>query len=65
MGIIVASFPVGHPAFVGVVMDHSVEVVASLVAILRIGAVYVPVEPLFPVERIRLMMHESHIDSVI
>ena len=62
---IASGFPVAHPAFVGVVMDHSVEMVASMLAILKLGAAYVPVEPSFPIERIRFIMQECKADFVI
>lgn len=48
---IAAMFPV-HPGVVGVVMNHSVEMIAALFAVLKTGAAYVPVEPSFPKERI-------------
>ncbi|MCD8310514.1 MAG: AMP-binding protein [Prevotellaceae bacterium] len=58
---IAAGFPVARPAFVGIVMNHSVEMIASMLAVLKLGAAYVPVEPSFPVERIRLIIRESGI----
>ncbi len=62
---IASGFPVKRPDFVGIVMDHSVEMIASMLAVVKLGAAYIPVEPTFPVERIRLMMRESHIDFII
>lgn len=41
---------------IGIIMDHSVEMIASILAILKCGAAYVPVEPTFPMERIRFMI---------
>lgn len=54
-----------NPGFVGVVMDHSVEMIASIFAVLRAGAAYVPVEPDFPVERVRHIMEECDVDFII
>ena len=62
---IAAAFPDRNPAFVGIVMDHSVEMIASILAVLKAGAAYVPAEPSFPVERIRYMMKESDVDFII
>ena len=62
---VAAAFPVGNPAFVGIVMDHSVEMIASILAVLKTGAAYVPAEPSFPIERIRYMMKESGVDFII
>lgn len=61
---IAAAFP-KRPKFVGVVMNHSVEMIAALFAVLKSGAAYVPVEPSFPIERIRFIMHECDVDFVL
>ena len=50
---------------VGIVMDHSVEMIASILAVLKRGAAYVPSEPGFPKERIRFMMQDAEVDAVI
>lgn len=62
---IIAKFPAESPKFVGIVMNHSVEMIAAILAVLKTGAAYVPVEPTFPVERIRYMMQDSKVDFVI
>lgn len=61
---IAATFP-AHPKFVGVVMNHSVEMIASLFAILKTGAAYIPVEPSFPIERIHFIMDECKVDFIL
>lgn len=63
--MIISRFPVESPKFVGIVMDHSVEMIAAIFAILKSGAAYVPAEPKFPVERIKYMMQEPNVDFVI
>ncbi len=50
---------------VGIMMDHSVEMIAAIFAVLKIGAAYIPVEPFFPKERIRFMMTEGEADAII
>ncbi len=50
---------------IGIVMDHSVEMIASILAVLQKGAAYVPAEPSFPPERICFMMQEAQVDAVI
>ena len=50
---------------VGIIMNHSVEMIASILAVLKKGAGYVPVEPFFPKERIYYMMEESQADVII
>lgn len=51
--------------FVGIVMDHGAEMIAAMLAVLKLGAVYVPAEPGFPVERIRFMLTEADVDAVV
>lgn len=62
--ILASTFP-ANPEFVGVVMDYSVEMIASLIAILKTGAAYVPVEPSFPQERIRFIMQECNVNFIL
>ncbi|MBO6112411.1 MAG: amino acid adenylation domain-containing protein [Lachnospiraceae bacterium] len=50
---------------VGIIMNHSVEMIASIFAALRVGAAYIPVEPFFPKERIRYMMEEAEVRVLI
>ena len=50
---------------VGIMMNHSVEMIASIFATLRAGAAYIPVEPFFPKERIRYMMEEAEVSVLI
>lgn len=50
---------------IGIIMEHSVEMIASILAVLKRGSAYVPVEPTFPKERIRFMMQDATVDAVI
>ena len=50
---------------VGIIMDHSVTMIASILAALRCGAAYVPIEPFFPKERINYMLQDAAVDVVI
>jgi len=45
--------------FVGIVMERSMETVISLLAILKAGGVYVPIDPAYPPDRIRYMILDS------
>ena len=51
--------------FIGLVVDHSIQMIASILAILKTGAAYVPVEPSFPLERIHYIFNECGVSSVI
>jgi len=53
---IASNFPVRNPARVGILMQHGVRMIATILAALKSGAAYVPAEPSFPKERIRYMM---------
>lgn len=58
------SFPDGTRC-VGIVMNHRAEMIASILAVLKAGAMYVPAEPSFPSGRIRYMMREAGADFVL
>ena len=61
---IAAKIPAGTKR-VGIVMDHSVEMIAAIFAVLKTGAAYIPTEPFFPDERISFMLTDSEADAVI
>ncbi|MCR5833304.1 MAG: amino acid adenylation domain-containing protein [Selenomonadaceae bacterium] len=62
--MIADSFPDNTKA-VGIVMRHRAEMIASILAVLKTGAMYVPAEPNFPSGRINYMMQESNVDFVL
>ena len=61
---IAGSFPKAITS-VGIVMNHRAEMIASMLAVLKCGARYVPAEPSFPTGRIHYMMKESNIDFIL
>ena len=38
---------------IGIILDHSILMIASMLAVFKAGKAYVPMEPDFPVERLR------------
>ncbi|MCT9088922.1 amino acid adenylation domain-containing protein [Streptomyces sp. ASQP_92] len=50
---------VGRGDLVGVALDRSIDLVVALLAVLKTGAAYVPVDPRFPAERIRQMIEDA------
>ena len=62
--MIADSFPDNTHA-VGIVMRHRAEMIASILAVLKTGAMYIPAEPSFPSGRIRYMMEEAKVDFVL
>ncbi|WP_378733236.1 amino acid adenylation domain-containing protein [Nocardia brasiliensis] len=50
---------VGRGDLVGVALDRSIDLVVVLLAVLKTGAAYVPVDPNFPAGRIRQMIADA------
>jgi amino acid adenylation domain-containing protein len=50
---------------VGVVMDRSADMVATLLGALRAGMAYVPLDPTHPDELLRLQLHDAGADLVL
>ncbi|MCC8039427.1 MAG: amino acid adenylation domain-containing protein [Bacteroidales bacterium] len=62
---IAIKMPVERPKMVGIVMDHSPEMIAAILATLKSGAAYVPIEPSMPKDRIHFVMTETDVDFII
>ncbi|MCA1789235.1 MAG: amino acid adenylation domain-containing protein, partial [Thioalkalivibrio sp.] len=52
-------------ALVGVCLPRSLELVVSLLAILKVGAAYVPLDPDYPVERLRYIAADAALAWVL
>lgn len=50
---------------VGISMDPSIDMVASILAVLKIGAAYIPLDPNHPTERLTSIISESQLRVVI
>ena len=61
---ILAKIPPGEKT-VGIVMKHSAEMIAAILAVLKSGAAYVPAEPSLPRDRIDYMMATAGVKLVI
>ncbi|HYY94296.1 MAG TPA: amino acid adenylation domain-containing protein, partial [Pyrinomonadaceae bacterium] len=55
----------GPEVLIGVCMERSVEMVVSLLAILKAGAAYVPIDPAYPSERVRFMLEDSRVEMLL
>ncbi len=51
---------VGADSLVGVCLERSFDLVISLLAILKAGAAYVPLDPSYPAERVQYMLNDAH-----
>ena len=49
---------VGPEVLVGICVDRSVEMIIGLLAILKTGGAYVPMDPTYPQDRLEFMMSE-------
>jgi amino acid adenylation domain-containing protein len=56
---------VGPEVRVGVYLERSRELIIALVAILKAGGVYVPIDPELPLERRRFLLQDSGADLVL
>lgn len=50
---------VGKASFVGVCMPRSTDLVVSMLAILKAGAAYVPLDPAYPADRVAYMLEDT------
>lgn len=56
---------VGRGARIGVCLQRSVAMVWSLLAILKTGATYVPLDPAYPQDRLRFMIDDADLKIVL
>jgi amino acid adenylation domain-containing protein/FkbM family methyltransferase len=56
---------VGTEIRVGLSIERSVEMIVALLAILKAGAAYVPLDPRYPERRLTMMLEDSEIAAVI
>lgn len=57
--LLIERFQAGPETFVAVALTRTVDMVVSLLAVLKTGAAYVPVDPEFPMERINYMLEDA------
>jgi amino acid adenylation domain-containing protein/non-ribosomal peptide synthase protein (TIGR01720 family) len=55
----------GPEVLIGVCLERSLEMVVSLMAILKAGAAYVPIDPEYPEERMRFMVEDARVPVLI
>ena len=56
---------IGTNKLVGVLQDRSANMVVSLLAILKSGATYLPLDPSFPSDRLAFMLADAHASLVL
>lgn len=56
---------VGHGDVVGILLDRSVDAVVAMLGVLKSGAAYLPLDPGYPIDRLRYMLDDSSTTTVI
>ncbi len=59
------SLGVGPEKMVGVYLERSLEMVVAVLGVLKSGAAYIPMDPLFPAHRIRYMIEDSQMPVIV
>ena len=54
-------FGIGPDSLVGICMDRSIEMVVSILGVLKAGAGYVPMDPGYPSERLSFMLQDANV----
>lgn len=56
---------IGPQDRVGLCVDRSVEAIASMLAVFKINAIFVPLDPEYPVDRLAFMVEDAQIEVII
>jgi amino acid adenylation domain-containing protein len=60
-----AGLGVGPESRVAVMMERGIDLVVSILAVIKAGGCYVPLDPSYPAERLRLMMADSAVRVLV
>jgi non-ribosomal peptide synthetase component F len=56
---------VGHESMVGCCCHRSLDLIVALLAILKAGGCYVPLDPAYPAERLKFMLDDTACAAVV
>ncbi len=59
------SMGVRPDTLVGICMDHSIDMIISILGILKAGGAYVPLDPGYPKKRLALICDDSNLSTII
>ncbi len=62
---LIDSHGISNHSIVGIMLHRSFEMVISILAILKTGATYLPIDPEYPIERIHYMLADSGANIVL
>ena len=55
----------GPDSLVGICTDRSIEMVVGIMGVLKAGAAYVPVDPSYPKSRVRFMLEDTRVSTLL
>lgn len=55
----------GKETVIGILLDRSSEIIVSIMAILKAGYSYLPIDPAYPIDRIEYVLEDSRIELLI
>jgi len=58
-------FGAGPDQLVGLFVERSIGMVMALLAIVKAGAAYLPLDPLYPPDRLRYMLEDSRVSAIV
>ncbi len=56
---------IGQGNFVGVCLSRSIDMLTAVLAVMKTGAAYVPLDPNFPRERLEFMAEDAHFAAIV
>nr|QEO74542.1 condensation domain-containing protein [uncultured bacterium] len=59
------SLGVGPESLVGILLERSLEMIVSLLGVLKAGAAYVPLDPAYPAERLSFMIEDAGLSLLL
>jgi amino acid adenylation domain-containing protein len=65
LGSVLRSKGVGPGNVVGLILERSIEIPVSILAVLKAGAAYLPIDPEYPEARIQYMLNDSNAKGLI
>lgn len=62
---IISNLPENESKTIGVMLDNSIETIIGILAILKSGCAYVPIDPKYPEERIEYILNDCGIQIIL
>jgi amino acid adenylation domain-containing protein len=60
-----AALDIGPGSRIGIALDRGVEMVIAVLAVLKAGAAYVPLDPAYPRERLAFMLEDAQLNGLV